>query len=262
MSNTIQVHSEPPTPLVALQVIPAGDSARLVFVDHDEFTIGSGDHCDLCLPQADLPRLHSRLHVQGPVIWIEAVDDDALVIVDHEIYRRRALRDGDQLTFGDVEATVHIGEASVRAARQMPRSRWEAEDITLLTAEELCERIEVEEAFAGDADHGRKLGWAALMSAVQAVIDRGIGTSDEEMIPAPLVASVSDEKFDELVAQVRDLSETLDERTKTLATQEALLIESSSQLAEAQLRVSRQLEQLLDRLGAEDDQPGELRVSA
>lgn len=260
MSDTNQVSSDLSTPLVALRVVPAGDAARLIFVDHDEFTIGSGDRCDLRL--AGLPRLHSRLHVQGPVIWIEAVDDDALVVVEHEIYRRRALRDGDQLTFDDVEATIHIGEPSVRAAREMPRSRWETEDPSLLSADELCERIEEEEMLVSDVDNRRKLGWAALMSAVQDVIEQRAFPSDESMIPVPLVASVSEEKFDELVAQVRDLSEALDERTKTLASQEALLIESSSQLAEAQLRVSRQLEQLLDRLSGEEDQPGELRVSA
>lgn len=253
MSHSNQAHADLPAPLVALQVIPPGKAARLVFIDHDGFTIGSGSNCDLCLADSGVPRLHSRLHLQGPAIWIEAADDGCHVIVDHEVYRRRALRDGDQLMFGETEATVHIGEASVRAARQTPRSSWDTEDLSFLSAEELCDRIEREEKLAQDFDHGRKLGWQALMSAVQEIIDQ-----KEELSHA----NVSDEKFDELVAQVRDLSETLDERTKTLASQEALLIESSSQLAEAQLRVSRQLEQLLGRLSPEEDHPGELRVSA
>ncbi len=255
MSNSSLSQAEDFAPLVALQIIPGREPAKLVFVDHDEFTIGAGENCDLCLCADDLPTLHSRLFVQGTVIWIEAVDDSAFILVNGEAFRRRALRDGDRLTFGRIEAAIHIGEASVRAARQTARARQQLEDLSLLSAEELCDRIELEDTRVQDVGRRRRLGWQALMSAVEDMIETGI----EPIMPA---VSASDDRFDKLVAQVQDLSATLEARTKSLAAQEAHLMESSAQLAEVQLRVSRQLDQLLDRLANDDDQPGELRVSA
>lgn len=260
MSNATPGSSEPISPAIALQVISTDDQLKLVLVDHDEFTIGAGEQCDLSLPTTELPRLHSMLHVQGHAIWIEAVHPDAMVIVNGEIFRWRALRDGDQLTFHSVEALVHIGEESIQAAQHQLQSQRQAEDLTLLTAEELCDRIEREEARVREFGRRRRLGWQALLSAIQDAQDAEDGVSQDGDAAVPIAAG--EEKLNELVAQVRDLSETLDERTKNLAAQEALLVESSSQLCEAQRRVSRQLDQLMERLLPDDNRPSELRVSA
>lgn len=261
MSNAAQTASET-SPAIALQVISAEEKSKLVFVDHDEFTIGADEHCDLSLPQAGLARLQSILYVQGQAIWIEAVHPEALIIVNDEVFRWRALRDGDQLTFGSVETLVHIGEASVQAAREQLRSRRETEDLALLSAEDLCDRIELEEHRVGEFERRRRLGWQAMLSAMQSVLERDDAASSDDAMAVPLVAGLPDVKFHELVAQVQNLSETLDERTKSLAAQEALLVESTSQICEVQRRVSRQLDQLLERISTDDQHPGELRVSA
>lgn len=266
MSNAAQITSEKSSPAIALKLISEDAPARLLFVEHDDFTIGCGSNCDLSLAGLHLHRLHSILHVQGHAIWIEAVHPDAMVVVNDEVFRWRALRDGDRLMFDDVQAVVHIGEASIDAAQEQMsadlRKRAEIEDPTLLSAEELCDRIEAEEARVAEFDRGRRIGWEALMAAVSEVIQRGGVRLHGDALAAPLAAGALDPQLHDLAAQVRQLSETLDERNRTLSAQEALLVESSLQLCETQRRVSRQLDELLERLSPHDDHPGELRVSA
>lgn len=265
MSNADQITSERTSPAIALQLISRHEPARLMLVEHDDFTIGCGPNCDLCLASEHLHRLHSILHVQGTAIWIEAVHPDAMIVVNDDVFRWRALRDSDRLTFDDVELAVHIGEASIEAAQRQiaaeSRKREEIKDPALLSAEELCDRIEAEEARVTEFDRGRRFGWEALMSAVAEMIQRDVPLHADEAT-VPLMAEASDQNLHELAAQVRHLSETLDERNRTLVAQEALLVESSSQLCETQRRVSRQLDELLERLAPHDDHPGELRVSA
>jgi hypothetical protein len=245
---------------VALRIFAHGSKPRMVLIDHDEFTIGSDAQCNLRLA-AGAPRLQSILHVQGRAVWIEAQSDDALVTVEQNAYRRRALRDGDQLQFDGLQATVQIGEPSTRK-NPLPalRSARLPDDLSALSAEELCDQIELEESHVHNFEQRRRFGWGALMSAVRDVIDQDSVRSPQP-VEAAQVAAISDEKFNELITHVRELSETLDERTKSLAAQESLLIESSSQLCESQVRVSRQLEELLERI-APEVASGELRASA
>lgn len=261
MSQANESGTSQPSPLVALQIRFASAKPRLVIVDHDGFEIGGGEQCDISLPHCGLPKLHSVLHIQGSAVWIEAFDQEARIVIDGEQFRRRALRDGDELTMGEYTLTVHIGTKSVEAVKPVPQPHFNVDDrLSRLTAEELCDLIELEDSQTHSFDRRRQLGLKALLAAVQDVIDADAATaSGDEM---PQVAAISDDRFDQLVAQIQGLSETLDERTRELASQETLLLESSSQLAEAQRRVSRQLEQIIDRMAPEDNAPGELRVSA
>lgn len=261
MSQTIELGTPQPSPLVALQIRCISAKPRLVIVDHDGFEIGGGEQCDISLPHCGLPKLHSLLHVQGGAVWIEAMNDEARICLDGEQFRRRALRDGDEITMGEYTLTVHIGVQSVEAAKPMPQSQFNMDDrLSRLTAEELCDLIELEEFQSQGFDRRRQLGMKALLAAVHNVIDADAAKSQPDEIPQ--VAAIADDRFDQLVAQIRGLSDTLDERTQELAAQETLLLESSSQLAEAQRRVNRQLEQIIDRIAPEETAQGELRVSA
>ncbi|MFO0916957.1 MAG: FHA domain-containing protein [Planctomycetaceae bacterium] len=245
---------------VALRIIADGAKPRLVLIDQQDFLIGTGDQCHLRLKNQESPGLHSILRVQNQTVWIEAVDEGT-VSVDGHTYRRRALRDGDQLQFDGVRATVQIGERSSRRnSLPVVQGTRTADDLSDLTAEELCDRIEREEAETRHFEHRRHFGWQALMSAVRDVAEQEAILAPHTL-PAAQVAAISDERFDELIAHVRELSETLEARTQALAAQESVLIESSSQLCESQGRVSRQLEELLQRIAPEESS-GELRASA
>lgn len=260
MMNSHIAGSDQPTVTVALMVQTGHDKPRFVLVDRDGFSIGSGDQCDLQLAEIGLPRWHSTLHVQGPAVWIEAADDAALITIDGEAYRRRALRDGDQLSFGATRIAVSIGDAS--ATQPGTRGQRRTDDFTLLSANDLCDRIEQEESAVSDFQRRRRFGWQALLSALQEAKASGAAYTEDPALRMSETSGFAGQKLDQLVTQVRDLSATLEERSKAMSSQESLIMESSAQLAEAQLRVSRQLEQLLDRLADDQDQPGELRVSA
>jgi predicted component of type VI protein secretion system len=261
MSQANVSETQQPSPLVALQIRFAGAKPQLVIIDHDGFEIGGSEQCDLCLPHCGLPKLHSILHVQGGAVWIEMAHEGAVVSIDGESYRRRALRDGDEILIGNVPLTVHIGTKSVDSARPIPEPHLSLEQrLSRLTAEELCDLIELEESQTRDFERRRQMGLKALLSAVHDVVDADADQPQPSALPQ--VAAISDDRFDELVAQIRGLSDTLDERTRELAAQETLLLESSSQLVEAQRRVNRQLEQLIERIAPEENPPGELRVSA
>lgn len=261
MSQSKKLENPQSSPLVALQIRFASAKPRLVIVDHDGFEIGGGEQCDISLPHCGLPKLHSLLHVQGGAVWIEAMHDEARICTGGEQFRRRALRDGDEITVGEYTLTIHIGTQSIEAAKPVPQPHFNMDErLSRLTAEELCDLIELEELQSQDFDRRRQLGMKALLAAVHDVIDADAAKSlPDEM---PQVAAIADDRFDQLVAQIRGLSDTLDQRTRELAAQETLLLESSSQLAEAQRRVNRQLEQIIDRIAPEDNAPGELRVSA
>jgi hypothetical protein len=252
MSNALETALEAPATPVGLVARSGDQEPHFLPVDHDGFTIGSGARCDLVLA-GEFPKLHSVLHVQGRAVWIEAAREDAALIIEGESFRRRALRDGDRLTFGAMELTVHVGEGAFAAARLAASSqRRIGEELSLLSAEELCDRIEQEERLVAEFEEGRRTGFEALVTALREILHQ----EEHPTIPLP------EDALDSLVTQVRGLSETIEERTKALSEQEAHLIESSSQLCQAQLRISRQLEQLIDRLGDHDDPRGELRVSA
>ncbi len=245
---------------VALRVFLEGVKPRLMLVDQEQFTIGSSEQCDLRLRGEELPRLHSVLHIQGQTVWIEAIDDGT-VTVDGHAYRRRALRDGDELQFDGIRAIVQIGErSSLKSPIPAPHSPRMTDDLAAMSAEELCDHIELEEVQIHEFEQRKRLGWQALMSAVREMADQEAILAPHPL-PSTQVAAISDEKFDELITHVRVLSETLEARTQALVAQESLLIESSSQLCDSQVRVSRQLEELLQRIAPEESS-GELRASA
>jgi hypothetical protein len=69
-------------------------------------------------------------------------------------------------------------------------------------------------------------------------------------------------RFEELLEQIKVLSNTLDNRTQILADRESELLETSSQLQSVQDRMTRQLDELMLRLNQQNGAPDELRASA
>lgn len=248
--------------IVALMIQSKQRKPQFLLVQHDGFSIGTGDHCDLQLAEQGMSRWQSTLHVQGTSVWIEAAEEQGVVNVNHTPYHRRALRDGDRLFFGQTEVIVSIRDAAGSASAAIPAVPKMSEDLSQLSAEELCRRIEQEEVEVQEFDRRRRFGMMALLSAAQELKHTGIMRDRDLAIPTAATAQLSDDKLNDLFTQVRELSESLEEQTKTLSVHESLMAESSSQLADAQRVVSHQLDQLLERLGHEEEKPGEFRASA
>lgn len=221
-----------------LEVHTPTGAVRRVTVDGDGFLIGRGDFCDLQLEDRSQPLVHSELHVQGAAIWIEALDDNQ-VIVNGDRCRRMALRDGDRIACGATEIVVHIGtNANAVALTAGPRL---AEDLSHYSASELCDRILEDEAAVAAFERQRLAGWQSLLQSVEATL-----LGDQRATTPPRLAAA--------LAELRSLSDSIADRTSQLAAREA---ESAVEADDAQQAMARRIEQLLQGFGEQD-----LRASA
>lgn len=226
-----------------LEVRTPDGQTRQVVVDGDGFLIGRGDFCDLQLEDRSQPLVHSELHLQGQAIWIEAADDNDAVVVNGTRCRRMALRDGDQIACGTTQIVVHIG-TNADAIALTPVTPQVAEDLSLLSASELCDRIAQEEVAVAAYERRQLAGWRSLLQTVEATL-----LDDQQSARHPRVESA--------IAELRSLSELIAARTQQLAAHEAQFVEATTDLEDAQHSIARRIEQLLQGFGEHD-----LRASA
>ena len=192
--------------------------------------------------------------MQGGATWIETADEAATIEVNGRPYRRIALRHDDRLKIGSTELTILLRPDTVSVVEQARRN----EDLELLTAEELCDRILSEQAMVEEFVEGRRAGWEALFRAIENA-DRKpeIAAAHDQSI-----AYGHDESgFEGLLEQLQSLNQTITDRTQELDDHERQILESTALLEESQHRVEQQIEQLLDQLN-QSDPPNELRASA
>lgn len=237
-----------------LRVIFEGPATSLV-IDRDGYRIGASAVCEMTLPGG--PALHSIVHRQEGVTWIEAVDD-ARLIVNGRPRRRMALRDGDILELQGYEFFVRF-RTSATMVDDTPHLE---EDISLLSAEELCNRILDEHSMVEEFESKQKAGWANLMKAVADVREdegrESISILQADDLPTPVGTTDDCER---LLVQIRELSEIMNGKSQELVDCENELIAATSLLEEAQTRVTQQIEGLLEKLEAPaEDQT--LRASA
>lgn len=228
-------------PLVVLEVHSQKAPHRRVEVDGDGFLIGRGDFCDLQLDGEDQPLVHSELHLQGGSVWIEAADETILLSVNGRLCRRIALREGDRLDIGSTEVIVHLGTPA-EGANPLPRLTPAAEeDLSLLTASELCDRIAAEQAEVDAFQQQQRSGYRSLLQAVESVLHDGTHAEGEP-------------RWTAAVSQLRALIEQL----STDAGQPGVpFVDSTAELPETQEGVSRRIEELLRSFA-----DGDLRASA
>lgn len=231
---------QPSTSLV-LEVRDAVGALRRHRVEADGYLIGSGDFCDLRLDDASIPLVHSEIHMDNGVIWIAAVDAPS-VEVNGKLVPRLTLRSGDTLRFGSVPATVRMGADAVNISSTTEQD-WE--DLSHLSAVELCERIESEEAAVRDEERQRWQGVESLLVALEQML-----RTDREL--------VSDEaRSEEIVQQLHALSEALAVRTQQLAEQEQHFLNTAQEIKHSQDEMTRRMEVLIQQLDT-----NELRASA
>lgn len=235
---------------------------RLLIIDHDRIRIGSGATCEIRLPEG--PVLHSVIRFEAGAVWIEADDESTDLTVNWRTCRRMALRDGDVITVAGCDITVlcrPVGTIEDDAARL-------AEDISQLTAEELCDRMLSEQSAVDEFESSRLNGWRKLMAAIKEAAEAG--QTPEELVHEDLLrADVLDNSpavefsgdCERLLDQIREMSEMMSGRTQELDECENELLAATSLLQETQDRVSHQIEELLDQIG-DASQPNELRASA
>ncbi|WLD11955.1 FHA domain-containing protein [Planctellipticum variicoloris] len=236
-----------PVPVLLELITDGGDTEWLELAEGD-LTLGTASRCDLRLTGG--PALHSVVHRKGNNVWIEATDAASRLEINSRPVRRLSLRDGDRMVISGSELFVHIGESALLAAR-----RREAQiDAANMTAEELCDRIAAEEMAIQQFEGRRRLGLQALLAALGDASGNEPDSSEAELAEA--------RRFEELLEQIKVLSNALDNRTQILADRESELLETSSQLQSVQDRMTRQLDELMLRLNQQNGAPDELRASA
>lgn len=240
----------------SLNMMPVleGSESSLV-IDGDRLRIGTSPVCNLLLP--DGPALHSVVHQQAGVTWIES-HDNASLVVNGRPRRRVALREGDVLELNGHEFIVRF-HAAMEAAEM---SAGLGEDLSLLSAEELCDRILSEQAMVEEFEESQRIGWNGLMTAIEAAheVEQPAATlplEAEHMVES----TVPQDGCERLLVQIRELSEMVNGRSRELDDCENELIAAAALLEETQERVSQQLEGLIDQLPLSVAET-ELRASA
>lgn len=221
-------------------------------IDRDHFRIGSSPVCEIHL--LDGPLLHSVIRTDAGAVWIEIADEAAELNVNWRACRRMALRDGDVISVGGMDMTVRDTACYSAHAGAIEL----VENITQLTADELCDRILSEQASVDQFEAGRLQGMQKLMEAMKAVIVAEPSTA--AVVTSTPVVEFSDE-CQRLLDQIHEMSEMMNGRTRELDLCETELVAATELLEETQDRVSRQIESLLDQIG-DATVPTELRVSA
>ncbi|MEI8019694.1 MAG: FHA domain-containing protein [Schlesneria sp.] len=227
-------------------------------VTHDGFQIGSSRHCDLKFNEPSIPFLHSLIHNQRGAIWIEAADENAILLVNDLQCRRMALRHGDRLKIGSAELLVDLGIHKDQSAGESFSDDQTVEELHSLTAEELCDRIATEQAMVQELSDGARSGWEALLHAIEAVrVEPGREMVEDGTLPIPeeLVS------YEALFEQIQELHETIVDRSRELEQKEAEVLASTSIIEESQQRVTQRLDKIIDHFNKADGS-NELRASA
>jgi hypothetical protein len=242
-------------------VLTLRSSQMVVTVTHDGFSIGSDRHCDLRLDDATVPAIHSIIHNQNGAMWIEAADfdDTSKLIINDRPRRRMSLRQGDRIDVGATVFRVELGSLSQEKLELPPLPGEASEDLTSLTAEELCDRIQTEHSMIEEFTEGQKSGWEALLNAIEAVHEEPVSPEIEKSLRIPLVEDQG--VYNTLLGEIQQLQNVFEDRSKHLDDQENEIAASSSILEESQQRVSQQLDELLDRL-SNNESTNEFRASA
>ncbi|HEY4259924.1 MAG TPA: FHA domain-containing protein [Schlesneria sp.] len=221
-------------------------------VDRDQIRIGSSPVCEIHL--LDGPLLHSVIRTDAGAVWIEVADEAAELNVNWRACRRMALRDGDVISVCGMDMTVR----DVASYSAHTGAIELVENITQLTADEICDRILSEQASVDQFEAGRLQGMQKLMEAMKAVITAEPSTA--AVLTNTPVVEFSDE-CQRLLDQIHEMSEMMNGRTRELDLCETELVAATELLEETQERVSRQIETLLDQIDEASVQSG-LRASA
>lgn len=216
---------------------------RRLHMDYDDFLIGRAEFCDLRIDDSALPLVHAELHRQAGVLWIEAAEEGHPLTINGKSCQRLALRDGDVVTIGACTIEVCID----RMRNFLPQHAALGDDLTEMSADELCDRI-IEEQTAVDEFERKELeGWKTLVTALEQTLAEAREQGGHG----------AHQRIDAAIAELRQLSSTLQSRADVLLAQETDFLETTAELRVAQTAMIQKLDLLLQQFDE-----GELRASA
>lgn len=156
------------------------------------FLIGAGSNCQLQLGGEEIPILHSILLINEEGAHIDAVVPAPELTVNGVPCRAADLQHGDVFSIGRFEFSVHVPDqfSATQAATAEELPLDDAADLESMSAAELIDRIEREQACIDRFEAARQQGAKALL---QSIARRAREISEQESarvlrIPEPAAA--------------------------------------------------------------------------
>lgn len=230
-------------------------------VSRDRFLIGAGDRCDLRLGGKGIPAVHSVVHVDGTEVWLETLADSPAVRVNGRLTRSAALEPGDDLEIGAFSLRLHqtgspesvqkprIFGASVRETLTEEDVENPIEDLEELTARELVELIDQEEALIEEFEARRRMGAQALMDVVrQRFLDDESAETDD--VRAPTSPSQLLDELRDAILSLNEFAQEFEKRTERLSQPETQRVANS--LLDFQQQIVSRLDGVLEKIALID----------
>ena len=218
------------------------------------FLIGSGEGCDLRLGGDDMPPLHSIVHVDHVEVLLETVAQSPPLKVNGLLVESVLLQDGDKIEIGSLEFMAHrppddfIAQPGTAQTNHLvfdlDAEDGEELDPSRLSAAELVELIEEEEAEVELFEQRQQLGVEALLDSVAERIEQA------ELVP---FSGEHPHELERLLEQATRLAEELKHRTDMLAEREAAQVHVTESVFESQQELALRLESLVSRIATIED---------
>ncbi len=248
------------TPLV-FEITRGRTDSPLRPVSRDRFLIGAGERCDLRLGGEGIPAVHSVVHVDGRDIWLETLADSPEVRVNGRLTRSAALEPGDDLEIGSFSLTLHrtssaepvlapqVYGASVSETLTDEELNNPLEEIEELTARQLVDLIDQEEALIEEFEARRRMGAQALMDVVKhrfgEVDAEDEATSEEQPTPKQLL-----HELQSAIISLNEFAQEFDQRTERLSRSETQRVANS--LLDFQQQIVSRLDGVLEKIAQID----------
>jgi hypothetical protein len=259
-------------------------------VSGPRFFVGSGESCDLRLGGDGIPALHSLIQINAQQVWVEALAAEPPLLLNGAPTRGEWLRDGDRLTIGQFELLAHLIPVGSLFQEEPARSPLlsvgdltaelaaigdEPADVGNLSASDLVERFEHEQALVDEFESNQRAGIEAMLQTIRA---RQAALAQSEHAPhepdaaprrkfrldaahasepphapfRPTAESQADAEFllelERLSEELHDFSRELERRSMRVSQREASYVAAAETLLEAQRHLMAQLEMVVQRV--------------
>jgi len=261
------------------------------------FLIGADGACDLRLGGDDMPPLHSIIHADGRDVHLETIVASPVLRVNGTVAESVRIADGDLIEIGRFQFIAREVSAAGSQAGSQTQSEsvpcdqdsdldaevFDQQSLEGLTAAELVEMIEQEEALVEKLEAGQRLGADALMHAVReragSPSDAASDAPETNVVRppgrepgqrasqgadaarnrragsiSPLIAAAGQlelellQDLERALLQLNVISQELEQRSQRLSRREANYADAAETLLDAQQQLAAHLGSLLEQL--------------
>ena len=230
-------------------------------INRDRFLIGSGERCDLRLGGQDVPAVHSVVHIDGDQIWLEALAESPEVRVNGRLTRSAALEPGDALEIGSFCLTLHrtssvqpVPAPRIHGARvsEILTEEESADllDIEDLSARELVDLIEQEEALIEEFESRRQMGAQALLDVLNQRFGPDVSDDSQTVDATPDTRQLLHE-LQMAIISLNEFAQDFEQRTDRLSQRDTH--RAANSLLDFQKQIVSRLDGVLGKIACIDE---------